>query len=631
MNRRHPLRGRAAPWRAVIMVFWIAALAVFVLLHAQMATSASSLTNSSVQAITVTRRLVAQQRVTIQIMGCTDCAVKSPGVGVWDESINAPAAPAVSNRTENGFTLTIPPGYYDVHVRSASCGGDRFLAVLPGYDRRFDLRVRCGIQNNHGRKIAYVRLVDAARGLAGRIPQYATAASMWPADGKESPIAATLDRGAYYFDEVNCSDCVLQFSLPNGRESRLAFKLNDTLNFSLVRYDVPKAALLDGVSVRGSPFNAPETLIEGPARSIWILDRLGNRVALIAAHESPREIDLPSPFADAGDIVATSHFVWVAERRFDRIVRFAPDGSHKEYQVDLAAGGFHGNLKMASAGVDRIWFIDGREVGTLDEQLANPRYFVPSPVFFINALAIGDDGRAWVSGAASSYGLGRPFLATVTMDDRWQRFPLADDAREIKPTRSGLWVTTGNYDDYLAFVSWQGREAVVKPPLQAMWPALYAVDGSDNIWFSDRYGNVIGQASPDGSVRLEYTDFGPPGISDMRFDPEGNLWVAEPKAKVIDKYGKSVYLPPRGVSPKNLLFDSSGNLWYSDPEADVVGVIAKTGHSICYAFRLSHVRNCASGHADVVTLLLRTDTQLSIRRLRWPKEDGIETKTTGEH
>lgn len=133
-----------------------------------------------------------------------------------------------------------------------------------------------------------------------------------------------------------------------------------------------------------------------------------------------------------------------------------------------------------------------------------------------------------------------------------------------------------------------------------MWPTLYAVGSSDDLWFSDRYGNIIGHTVPGGSARLEYTNFSPPGISDMRLDGDGNLWVAEPKAHVVDEYGKSLYLPPRGVSPKNLLFDSNGRLWYSDPDADVVGVIAKGRRSSCYAFRLSRVRNCAFDHADIV-------------------------------
>ena len=563
------------------------------------ASQMSSVNFTPDRAMHVAYKPVARQHVIVYLTGCTDCALKPPGVSIWDESINAPLAPTVLSRNNNGFTLSLSPGYYDVNVRSASCNGDGFLGVLPHHDRSFELRVRC-VNRRTKHTLGYVRLVDAARGLAGTAPALASSISMWPAGGNERPVTATIDGGAYYFDEVNCSDCVLEFSLINGKRSRIGVSLRGAENFSLVRHDVTKAALLDGVSVRGSPFNAPETLVEGPSESIWVLDRLGNRVALIAVHRPPREIDLPSPFADAGDIIATSRFVWVSERRFDRIARFALDGSYKEYQVALTAGGFHGNLQMVSGGNDRIWFIDGRELGTLDEEGATPRYFVPSPVFGINALALGRDGRVWVSGAASSYGLGKPFLAAVTMDGQWQRFPLADDAAVIKSARNGLWVTTGNYDNYLSFVSWHGREQSVKLPVHRLWPTLYAVSDSDEVWFSDRYGNVIGHAAPDGSVHLEYTDFGPAGISDMRLDGAGNLWVAEQKAHVIDEYGKAVYLPPRGVSPKNLLFDSTGSLWYSDPEADVVGVIAKNGSSKCYAFRLSPVKNCAFGHAEIV-------------------------------
>jgi streptogramin lyase len=538
-----------------------------------------------------------QQRVTVQLEGCTDCALKPPGVNVWDESIDAPLAPTVSSRTKNGFILALPPGYYDIFVRSASCVGDRFLGILPHYDRHFELRVRCVI-SKRGRVLA--RLVDASRGLAGTFPRSASAVSMWPADGSESPMVGAIDGTTYYFDEVNCASCVLEFSLASGKRSRIGVNLHSTRNFSLIRHDVTEAALLEGVSVRGSPFNAPETIVEGPSRSIWVLDRLGNRVAVIAPNQAPREIDLPSPFADAGDIISTTRFIWVSERRFDRIVRFALDGSHTEYQVRFTPGRFHGNLQMASGNRDQIWFADGAELGTLDEELKNPRYISPTPPYLINALAIGEDGRVWVSGFASSSGLGKPFLAAVTADGRWQRFPLANNATEIMPARTGLWVTTGSYDNYLAFVSYDGRESTFKLPVLRMWPTPYAVGGSNDLWFSDRYGNMIGHASPGGSVSLEYTDFGPAGISDMRLDTDGNVWIAEPKAHVIEEYGKSVYLPPRGVSPKDLLFDSSGKLWYSDPEADVVGVVAKNGGSNCYAFRLSHVRNCAFGHADIV-------------------------------
>lgn len=584
------------------MVLWLILLAIFCLPYRQSRLGAQALspTHGQVRA-TYSHKPLARQHVTVRVLGCTDCGSRPPGISIWDESINAPALPVVSARTPNGFTLAISPGYYDINVENKSCNGDRFVGVLPRHDRHFDIHVRCFTR--HGRTLGYVRLVDEARGLAGTVPSFATAVTMWPADGNQSPIAATLDGGAYYFDEVNCVECVLQFSLTGGTASRLGVRLRDWPNFSLVRHDVLETTLLQGISVRGSPFNAPETLVEGPSQSVWILDRLGNRVALIAPHAPPREISLPSPFADAGDIIATSRFVWVGERRFDRIVRFALDGSSREYQISLIPGTFHGNLKMVATNKDRIWFIDGGQLGTLDEGLGNPTYFTPSPDFFINALAVGGDGRVWITGTAPSLnGLGKPLLAVVTIGGQWQRFPLSGEAAVIKVARNGLWVATGNYNNYLAFVDWGGHESIITLPIQRVWPTLYTVSSADDLWFSDRYGNIIGRASRDGLVNLTYTDFGPAGISDMRLDSAGNLWIAEPKAGGIEELGKSIYLPPRGVSPKNLLFDSNGNLWYSDPDADVVGVVAKNGRSKCYAFPLSIVRNCAFGHADIVAV-----------------------------
>jgi streptogramin lyase len=430
--------------------------------------------------------------------------------------------------------------------------------------------------------------------------------SMWAADSSldEGPIVGTIVDGAYYFDEVNCIKCVLQFSFRGAKTSRIGVSLSGTENFSLTRHDVTKAALVEGASVLGSPFNAPETLVEGPSKSIWVLDRLGNRVALIAAGRTPREIELPSPFADAGDIVATSRFVWISERRVRRIVRFALDGSYKEYQL-VTAGGFYESLRMVPASDDRIWFTNEGELGTLDPGLEKPKYVLAPQPSFIDAVAVGKDGRIWVTGSASPQLTG-PFIAAISMDGRWERFPLAHTVTEIVPATDGVWVRGGDYSDYLAFVSWKGRETTIQSPVEQMWPRLFVAGANDVIWLSDRYGNMIGHAMLDGSVRLEYTNFGPAGISDMRFDAAGNLWVAEPKAHIIEEYRKAVFLPPPGVSPKNLLFDSSGSLWYSDPDADVVGVFAKTGRSRCYAFRLSRVKSCAFREASIIGRLSAT-------------------------
>lgn len=419
--------------------------------------------------------------------------------------------------------------------------------------------------------------------------------SMWDV-GSYKPSVATVDRNAFYFDEATCLHCVLQFSLAGGRVSRIAVTLHRD-HFSLAQHDVTAAELQAGFSVKGSPFNAPETLVEGPDASIWVLDRLGNRIAVIAADKSIRDIELPTPFADAGDIIATSQFVWVSERRLARIVRFSLDGSYKEYQLKSLIG--LGDLKITSGHGDRVYFIYQREVGMVDGLASTPQYFSFSPVAIFSGIAVGSDGELWISGLPSWEPRTRSFLASLNSSGEWQRFTVGDAATQIEPARDGLWLNRSE-DDYLSFFTWNGNEHVFKMPVERLHPILYAVGTSNDAWFSDRYGNVVGHATSVNTVSATYTDFGPAEISDMRLDASGNLWIAQPGNHVIDEMGKSLYLPPRGVSPKYLLFDSSGKLWYSDPGADVVGVVTKSGPARCYAFRLSRVRNCAFDHADIV-------------------------------
>jgi streptogramin lyase len=538
-------------------------------------------------------------RVIVKIIGCADCLVHAPGVVVLNESLNAPIASTVSQRTTNGFVLSLPAGYYDVSVRSKSCNGDRYFGTLPARDRALAMRVRCVAKDKSKRTmIGFVRVVDEMRGLAGTLPDSIRSLSMWPAEGGTRPIKAVISEGAYYFDEANCGYCVVQLNLTGGRVSRVGVSLRSAGNFTLSRRDLSSEEIRSGLSVRGSPFNAPETLVEGPEQSIWILDRIGNRVAVVAPGRRPREFDLPTPFSNPCDIVATDHFVWINELNAGKIVRFGLDGAHTEYAV---RDGYNGPLRMTRGADGRLWFIGNNRLGALDENGTLAEYHVPGPVAGLNDLALGADGRLWISGGASTYGLGKPFIAARAASGAWQRFSLSDVAAIVRPGIKGLWVTNGlSYDNYLAYVDLHGHESIAKLPLGSMGPKMYAVDAADNLWFSDRYGNVVGQAAPDGSVVAGYTDFGPPGISDMRIDRNGHLWIAEPQARIVDEYNKGITFPPRGVSPRNLLFDSNGTLWYSDPVADVVGTIAANGTGRCYAFRLSHVKHCTFGRADIV-------------------------------
>jgi streptogramin lyase len=539
----------------------------------------------------------ADQRITVRFVNCAECSRQPPGVSVWDEGRNGPLAPVVLGRSSSGLVLALPPGYYNVRLRAEAhasmCSGERYLGVLAGHDRVFDLRMRC-LRREKGKPLAYVRLVDAMRGLAGTVLPSVRVISMWPAQGDETPIRATISNGAYYFDEMNCRYCVLSLKLFDGATAKIGFDVGSGNNFTLAVHDLSQDAIREGISVRGSPFNAPETLVEGPGGSIWALDRLGNRVAVIDADKHSREYDLPTPYSDAGDIIGTPKFVWVSERNAGKIVRFGPDGREAEFTVirrDFMASKF----RMTLGADGRIWFTDGWDVGAVSEQgvVTNYRSHV---VGYVDDLSAGSDGRMWIVGDDSWQGKGGTFLAVLASDGNWQRFPLGIKPGAMRPGKSGFWIS----GSALSFVDFSGREKPVPLPFEEMDPQLYAVD-ADDLWFSDRYGNIVGHARTDGTVMATYTTFGPPGISDMKADRTGTIWIAEPAAHLIEEYKKGEALPPRGVRPKYLLFDSSGNLWYSDPAADVVGLVGTKDHrSRCYAFRLSQVQSCRFDRADIV-------------------------------
>jgi streptogramin lyase len=527
----------------------------------------------------------------VHFVGCSDCAAKPPSVSVWDEGINAPLTPAVSRRTAGGFDLRITKGYYDVRLRSAACSGERFLGVLTQRSRRFDVAMQC-IRSAKGKSLGFIRLVDEMRGLGGTIPRSVQSISMWPAQGGTNAIAGTITGGAYYFDEANCAYCVVAMTRADGTTARIGIDISAEKNFTFIERDISDAAVRDGESVQGSPFNAPETMVEGPKGTIWILDRLGNRVATIEGASQSREFDLPTPFSNPGEIVGTPRFVWVSERNVGKIVRFGINGERSEFPAvdrNFIAAGF----RIAGGGDRGIWFTDGWSVGAINDQ--GSVTYRSGALGAINNLAVAQDGRVWIVGT-EEVPKATPFVATLGKDGHWQRFTLEQTADLITVGKGGVWIA-GSYSNYLAFVDGHGVEKVIQMPIRSMDPKPYAVDDADNLWFSDRYGNVVGRATPSGSLEASYTLYGPARISDMRLDQQGDLWLAEPGAHVIERYGKSLAFPPRGVEPRNLLFDSKGDLWYSDRTSDIVGVIGKNGASRCYAFALSHIRNCATSNA----------------------------------
>ncbi len=538
-----------------------------------------------------------REQVVLNFSRCPECTLRAVGVSVWDEGADRPLIPEVVGRARNQVILALGAGYYRVWARTKECYGDRYLGVLPGHDRRFDVRMQCS-RREKGKPIAYIRLVDAMRGLAGTIPRSAKSVSMWPADGEQEATRGIVSRGAYYFDEVNCASCVVRVNLVNGSIATIGIDLKTAANFTLSRRDISSGALTMGEAVHGSPFNAPETLVEGPEGTIWALDRLGNRVVVIGPGSRKHELELPTAFADAGDILSTAHFVWVTERRVGKIVRFGMDGSQKEFVV------MHRNF-MTSAfrailGRDnRIWFTNGWDVSAMSETGAVMDYRAHM-TGSINDLAVGSDGHVWIAGDDSWQGKGGPFLAALSSDNDWQRFAITFKPVTMRASKGGFWIA--DRFSALAFVNLNGVERSITLPVDQIWPKLYTVDNAGNIWLTDRLGNMLVYVETGGNVSASYTEFEPAGISDIAIAGNGAVWIAEPKAHVVEEYKKGFALPPRGINPKYLLLSSGGVLWYSDPDSDVVGVLGnKSIPSLCYALRLSHVKSCGFGRIDILS------------------------------
>ena len=235
----------------------------------------------------------------------------------------------------------------------------------------------------------------------------------------------------------------------NGSRSTIGFDFQNAPRFGLFRRDLSSGAIAQGQRVHGSPFNAPETLVQGPQGSIWALDRLGNRVAVIGPGTAVHEYELPTPYSDPGDIIATRKFVWVVERRVAKIARFSSDGSRMEFALGVSQW----YMLRAILGADeRIWFTDGWNVNAIDESGKITRYGAGLGV--IKDMAIGSDSRLWVIGSSSAHGKHGPFASVMLGQNLWREFLLSFAPDSIAAAKTGFWIA-GTLSS-LSFLSSQG-------------------------------------------------------------------------------------------------------------------------------------------------------------------------------
>jgi streptogramin lyase len=239
-------------------------------------------------------------------------------------------------------------------------------------------------------------------------------------------------------------------------------------------------------------------------------------------------------------------------------------------------------LHIAAGADGRLWFTNGTSVGTLSDS-EHEAYPIPGAVDSINAIAQGPGGRIWIAGNAHAGSA--PFLASIE-HGIWTRYDAKVDSDTMIAGEHVMWAA-GSYSEPQAIDQHGAQSASILP--RGFDAKIFAVDRQDRVWFTDRYGDVIASEMPRETPAIRYTDFGPPGISDMAFDRDGRLWIAEPKNNAIEVLDRAIYPFSPLIHPTYLLAASNGDVWYSDPQNALIGRIPKKGSGHCYAFKRVHL------------------------------------------
>jgi virginiamycin B lyase len=525
----------------------------------------------------------SEQRVAIRVTSCDEKPLGKIEAGVTSLPGYVTVASAFGSSTTTTGTLTaaLPPGNYRVWLRSDRCSATTFIAVLPGLDRIVDARLL-------GRNI--VSVIDPTQAIAGRLPNGVTKVT-FSMVGYPHPIEATVDRGAYYFERPVRWLYILRLEgKAPGSTAQIAVDLTNQANDTLLRFDISQASYDEATRITGSPFHRPGKIVFDRSGT-WFLDRAGNRVGHIDTNGTLTQIDLPARESSPVDIVASDDAVWVSERSANKIARISDTNAVSEFPLgnaayntkDLSADEIAARFPVVTASPEylavgkshRVWFTERfcNCVGAIDVRGTVSQY----PIRIderVHAIVSGPDSRIWAAGEHTVFA----FDGSGTTNT----YDINGDLGDIARGRAALWLSLT--DNGILRMGTDGTASRFTLPLGNTGPVQLLEDAKGTLWFVDqRLGDTIGTISANGSVRQSYADWPPAEITDMAEDPDGVVWLAQPKRGLIQSAaGTGQATRPWYVDPTHIAFDGNGNLWFSAPNASIVGVIGKQGTGDCY-------------------------------------------------
>ena len=139
-------------------------------------------------------------------------------------------------------------------------------------------------------------------------------------------------------------------------------------------------------------------------------------------------------------------------------------------------------------------------------------------------------------------------------------------------SNKNLWFT--DFFDNLIGQATPGGAITEYPLSSGNDPTAITTGPDGNLWFLERYGAAYGYVTPSGSI----TEFpnGPYGVDpeSLVTGPDGNLWAADYSGWIarITTAGTISDFPSAGINPSTIAVGSDGNLWYT-----AISVIGKMG------------------------------------------------------
>ncbi len=529
------------------------------------------------------RAATSNPKITIVFRGCTHCAADQEKLLLYKYGSRHDVISHQAWAGNGGsVSIQLSPGYYTVSYRPRGCFGERLFAVLPDHDRTVHLPLTCPSNT-------LTELIDDAVGIAGSLPPGVVRARIRNASGVDHWKDVDVENGMYYADRRSQAPNTLELFFANGDHVSIAVDATAARNFSVFRYDVSAAMITRAKKTKGSPYNRPEKLLRGPLGTIWALDPLGNRVDIVRPDRTVKVENLPSVFAGAKSMVASSSAVWVFESSVGRLVRFSPDGSLSEFDA-FGAPSFDANAdeEMTIGPDGRLWLLSEYSAVVGYDDKGNDTH-VKSGLKRLKAIATGADGRIWVAD--------KDALAAIDSQHKITLVPGFSDIQGIRAGRNGIWVLQSRS---VAYMTYAGKVTRIALPFRNFTVRHSIVDRNDMMWFTDRFGNTIAYAKPCGTVVASFVSSRPSQIGGLAVGPDGNVWYSAAGVNRIEEFNKRMYFVPFGIDASSIAFDAQGNFWYAAPHADVIGSIPVSGHSFCFALPLAVTRDCATSHADKI-------------------------------